>query len=411
MSTTRDTLADPDAERAVIGACLLSDTAIDTAAPILTATDFSVLKHQWIWEALVEQHRHGRVDTVTLAAQLPNVEPGYLHELQNTTPSIGNAARYATIIADWKLRRDLLFAADEITQLACGGRATTDAGDAADQARLLLAGLDLPTGRGAPDPDIDSFVASVDTEYDWLIPGFLEYRDRFLVTAGEGAGKSVLLAQLAVCAAAGVHPWTFEQVTPRNVLIVDLENSPRLVTRRLNMLRGRVDRSRFDPQRLRIHVRSDGIDLTTRHDRHWLFDRCQANATEMLVIGPAYRMSAGVAARGDVGGEDHARTVTKALDEIRTRCGVALVMETHAPHAGHTGRDLRPFGSSVWLRWPEFGIGLRRDAENVDRFHVEHWRGPRDFRRWPKAVDRGAGKWPWTPVMDAGTFTGTGTAA
>jgi len=73
-----------------------------------------------------------------------------------------------------------------------------------------------------------------------------------------------------------------------------------------------------------------------------------------------------------------------------------LVMETHAPHGGNFGRDLRPFGSSVWLRWPEFGIGLRK--EDDDRYLVEHWRGPRDKRTWPTALQRRR-EWPWTAIM------------
>src|SRR5690606_32943343 len=110
------------------------------------------------------------------------------------------------------------------------------AADAIEQARDRLAQIDMPIHRGAPDPDVDSFIAATDTGYDWLIPEFLERRDRILITASEGAGKSVFLAQLAVMAAAGVHPWTLDRVTPCNVLIVDLENPRRLLVRRLNWI-------------------------------------------------------------------------------------------------------------------------------------------------------------------------------
>ena len=329
----------------------------------------------------------------------------YLHELQNATPVISNATHYANTVASWKLRRDMMFAADQAMRLAKEDAITAD--EAADQARALFEPLDLPAGRGAPDPDVDSFIAATDTEYDWLIPDFLERRDRMLVTAGEGGGKSVLLTQIALMCAVGIHPWTHEHVEPRNVLLVDLENSQRMVTRRLSWLRKQAGVG-FDPQRLRVHSRQAGIDLTTRTDRRWLIDRCEANAAELLVIGPVYRMSSGVAARGDTGGEDQARTVTKALDEIRNRCNVTLLMETHAPHgSGPFGRDLRPFGSSVWLRWPEFGLGLRLDddEDRRDKWKLEHWRGPRDVRTWPTHLARNSGRWPWTPIMPTGTLT------
>lgn len=407
MSIKTDVLSDIDSEKALIGACLLSDLAIEASSAIVGPGDFFVPRHQQLYAEILRQSQKGRVDIVTLAAAVDGDGAlAYLHDLQNATPTISNATQYANTVADWKLRRDLLFAADQITRLAKGDAAASDAGEAAEQARALLQPLDLPVGRGAPDPDVDSFIRSTNTEYDWLIPDFLERRDRLLVTAGEGGGKSTLLTQIGFMCAAGIHPWTHQQVPPRNVLIIDLENSERLVTRRLAMLR-KVVGPGFDEQRLRVHVRSSGIDLTTRSDRRWLIDRCEANAAELLVIGPAYRMSAGVAARGDVGGEDHARTVTKTLDDIRNRCNVTLLMETHAPHGQNGfGRDLRPFGSSVWLRWPEFGIGLRRhDPESFEKWDLEHWRGPRDVRTWPSQLLRGAGRWPWTPAgMPTGSF-------
>jgi replicative DNA helicase len=87
--------------------------------------------------------------------------------------------------------------------------------------------------------------------------------------------------------------------------------------------------------------------------------------------------------------------------------GITMILETHSPHGSSaSGRDLRPFGSSVWLRWPEFGIGLRpvdpsNSSAGVD---VEHWRGPRDVRPWPNRLMRGK-RWPWTPdQMPTGTF-------
>jgi RecA-family ATPase len=228
-----------------------------------------------------------------------------------------------------------------------------------------------------------------------------------LVTAGEGVGKSVLLRQIGVQAAAGIHPWTGANIEPRNVLIVDLENSDRQVSRALKHLVVQAGTS-LDPSRLRVCSRADGIDLTTRTDRRWLLERCIANRAELLVIGPLYRMESGVASRGDTGGQDKARQVTAALDDIRMRTGVALLMETHAPHGDGLMRDLRPFGSSVWLRWPEFGIGLRLDPDREDPncYVLKHWRGPRDVRIWPKRLLKGRGRWMWTPDgLPDGTFT------
>jgi hypothetical protein len=403
-----DVLADLAAERAIIGACLTFDSAIPDAAGIVEPEDFYHPAHREAWAAILAQYQAGqRPDVLSVAHDCQIATEAILRDIWNDSGSysVSNVARYANTVADWRLRRDLIHAAAAITQLAQDG---TDAGEAADRAREILSTIETPVGKGAPDPDVDSFIAASPTEYDWLIPGFLERQDRLIATAGEGGGKSVLLAQIAVQAAAGIHPWTLESIPPVNVTLIDLENPRRLVSRRMSWLRSKVNRP-FDPQRLRVHSATGGINLASRTDRRWLTERVLANHTDLLVIGPVYRMSAGVAAKGDIGGEDQARTITRALDELRTRCDVTLIMETHAPHGNGFGRDLRPFGASLWLRWPEFGIGLRRDPDKDGRYEIEHWRGARDERVWPKALHRAtdgrtAGHWPWTPEMPSGTF-------
>lgn len=406
-----ETLSDLDAERALLGACLLSERAIDDSLQHVEAGDFYIERHRQIYAAIVDQRRTGIVDIVTVAAAMRDDGAlDYLRELTDATPTISNAGQYAYTVADCKRRRDLIWFADAVTQRA---RDAEDAGQALDDVAGLLGKLDRPVVSGTPDPTIDEFIDNTPIQYDWLIEDFLERRDRMLVTAGEGAGKSVLIAQIGVMAAAGIHPWTLQPIEPCNVAIIDLENGPRLLARRLRWLRRNA--RHIEPHRIRIHADPRGINLTTRTDKRWLIERCLANKTDLLVIGPAYRMMAGVQQKGDMGGEDYARQVTAALDEVRSQCNVTLLMETHAPHSrdGMT-RDLRPQGSSVWLRWPEFGIGIRKDGpsdEETSEYQVTHWRGPRDERTWPKKLVRGGNSWPWMPSgMPNGTFTQRRTA-
>jgi RecA-family ATPase len=44
-----------------------------------------------------------------------------------------------------------------------------------------------------------------------VIPGLLERRDRLMLTGEEGLGKSYLLRQIAVMAAAGLDPFDHRQ--------------------------------------------------------------------------------------------------------------------------------------------------------------------------------------------------------
>ena len=231
-------------------------------------------------------------------------------------------------------------------------------------------------------------------EYDWLVPGLLERGDRLLLTGVEGGGKSVLVRQLAVCVAAGVHPFTGERFDPSRVLFIDLENGERTLRRHLIELRKHCDTiGRPIPIRhLMVESVPAGVDLTTADGESWLNRLCEDNQPQMLVVGPLYRMHA-----TDMGKEEPARQLTRVVDQMRARYDCAVVMESHAPHAGINGRSLRPVGSSLFMRWPEFGYGIRKDKDGGYSFVT--WRGPRDERSWPRKLRRGGeGEWPW---MDA----------
>ena len=84
--------------------------------------------------------------------------------------------------------------------------------------------------------------------------------------------------------------------------------------------------------------------------------------------------------------------VAKYLDYIRDSYQCALWLEHHAPLGeSMTNRQLRPFGSAVWSRWPEFGIALTPDISSgvAYTYDVKHFRGARDDRPWPTKIKRG----------------------
>jgi hypothetical protein len=287
--------------------------------------------------------------------------------------------------------------------------AAATAGD--DDALVSLIGeagdLEEPTPSLEPSVDAVSFINQGVEPYDWIVPGVLEAGDRMLLTAGEGAGKSILLMQCAAQVAAGVHWWTLKPIPAQPVLLVDLENSPRLVRRRLSDLE---DRTRAPLSELRVEVPDRDVDLTTAAGVAWLTGKVKANRPRLLVIGPLYRLMEGTPKAGDVGGEDQARRVVKSLNRIRHAFGCAILLEHHAPHGDSRGgpRNLRPFGSSVWLRWPDFGIGIRQKPVKDKGegapvaplvFSVGHWRGPRDERIWPVEVTRDRNGWPWKATL------------
>ena len=245
------------------------------------------------------------------------------------------------------------------------------------------------------------------TEYDWLVPDLLERTDRLILTGMEGTGKSTLLAQFACTIGAGIHPFTGHPLRPRRyqTMIVDCENSPKQIQKRLRLITGQVDDLRkkhgLDPANwsecVRVVSRPEGFALTDPKEYARLDYMIEKVDPDLVVIGPLYKMS-----KLDYRDEQAAKEVCDTLDALRVRHQFALVTEAHMGHGDSTGaRSSRPLGSSLFLRWPEFGFGLMpADGEPPGRprvVDVRLWRGMREERNWPTMLQHG---WelPWVPA-------------
>jgi hypothetical protein len=323
------------------------------------------------------------------------VDGAWLADLLRDGCMTAQISHHTKTLRELAVRREVIKAATRALQSAMNP--VSDPYDVA--ANLYLeAGSLAESGDPIRPPsvvDATEFLAG-DDSFDWLVPGLLERGDRLLITGGEGSGKSVLSRQLAVTTAAGVHPFTGQRIEPKRVLLVDLENGTRHLRR---ALRGLWEHSRMigcevAKGQLTIESRPSGIDLTDPEDRMWLQRLCEHVHPDLLVIGPLYRMHA-----ADMNAEEPARALTRVIDSIRASTGCAIVMETHAPH-GQAGavRNLRPVGSSLFRRWPEFGYGLRANDDEGSVMSLIPWRGPRDERDFPGQVMRGGPQeWPWAP--------------
>lgn len=129
MAVARPERAPPhnlDAEASLLGAALLSSTAAEVLVADTVTADFYKPPHAHIADAirrLVEAQTP--VDAVTVGEELrrsgllSELDGGahYLLQLQNVTPAISGARRYAKIVHDTSTLRQLIYAATQIADL------------------------------------------------------------------------------------------------------------------------------------------------------------------------------------------------------------------------------------------------------------------------------------------------------
>lgn len=389
--------SDPEAERAVLAACMYSKTARSEARRHLVGRDFDDPRHETIWDAMVRLDRHGKkVDPVTLNAVLTgDRSQPILVELVTMAALPDHVAEYANIIRSWSTKRRIESEARKVLAEALNPHANAS-GFAAAVVNRFMAIRD--SGVGAEDITAltaSELLAQADDEPEWLIPGLLERRDRFMLTGEEGLGKSHLLRQFAVHAAAGMNPLdmgsTFE---PLRTTIIDCENTWAQVRRKIRPAVEWAARYGQDPSDRVMVDCTSRMDITRDKDLARIHQLLDAQQPDLVVIGPLYRLVPRALQT-----DDDAAPVLAALDTIRDR-GCALLMEAHAGHALGKGgvRDLRPRGSSALLGWPEFGYGMRGiGAEGYA--DLVQWRGPREDRDWPARLRKADG-FRWLPHQD-----------
>lgn len=128
MPSSKNTAVPPqdsDAEASLLGAILIDTDAIVKVDDIISADDFYEPKHQYIFEAAKQLYdKHSSIDVLTLANQLRangtlDIAGGssYLTELTNFVPTAAHADQYADIVAQKGMRRRLIQASRDISDL------------------------------------------------------------------------------------------------------------------------------------------------------------------------------------------------------------------------------------------------------------------------------------------------------
>jgi len=124
-----------DAERSILGAILLDNSALNTAIEALKVDDFFLLQHRNVFNQMVALGEAQQpIDLVTLSDELhrrgeleASGGAAYLASLADGVPRVSNVEHYARIVKEKAMLRNLVHAANRIQQNALDGEEGADA--------------------------------------------------------------------------------------------------------------------------------------------------------------------------------------------------------------------------------------------------------------------------------------------
>ena len=202
---------DLDAERAVLGACLVSREALAKVLPVLEAVDFYSDTNRKIYTAITSAARdHERLDGVVIGRYSDEATRERVFELIESVPTASNAGQYAQVGKEASRARAVLDAADRIKE-----RCTSPYyADAPSYAMGEIQKIATVSQDGGAQP-----IASAASELRELvrarregkgitgIPTGIKWMDRglhglnaglsYIIAARPGVGKSLVIGQIA----------------------------------------------------------------------------------------------------------------------------------------------------------------------------------------------------------------------
>lgn len=354
-----------DAETCVLGAMLLSTTAVREVRAALVADDFWRGAHRTVFDAACRLADTGQTpDPVTVSDELSRRGqlddaggPIALMELVERTPTAANALHYATIVADLAYDRRVQTAAARLAAAAADPTVDTAAA-VADHETALRRRRTSPL-RVLSSAELDTIAPP-----PWLIDGHVP-EGLTMLYGPSNTGKTFVALSWA-CSIAATRPWFGSDVAAGPVVYVYAEGASTAGAR----VRAWRQATGGDPREL--HVVPEPVSLLDPRQLAALSDVVGGLGARLVVIDTLARCYG-----GDENSTDDMGRFVAACDRLRVDHGCSVVV------VHHTGNDrTRARGNTSLFAACDAVVRCTRTASGMVELDCDKAKDAEPFRSW-----------------------------
>jgi hypothetical protein len=360
-----------EAERSILGAVLLDNSALPLALKHVSSGDFFHTLNQQIFRRMIAMSEANQpIDLVTLneamhaAGELKDaVEVAYLAQLSDGLPRVSNVEHYAKIVKEKAVLRRFAHAGDKITRAVLDG---SDLNVVQSYLRALSSEIVEPMkvigGNGHLSYSLLEFVDAQFPTPDHLVEGLVPRGGSVLIVALPHRLKSWFTTTLALASSsAGIVMGKLEVKKPVRTLLIQVEDFPGQLQWRIRQLLPYVD---CNPENVRIIPRC-GLNLP---DEAWyqnLLREVEGFQADHVIMDVVRRIF-----RGDINSPKDTALFLEQIDRLReaTNCAVTLV---HHENKKDAEIMTAAAGSYNLPGWANVMIQFKRKTQEAHVTHVE----------------------------------------
>lgn len=340
---------DLEAERALLGACLVNNESVSLLPPTLRPEHFYRKAHQAVFRAIEGLAAKGSAidfvtlkDALTATGELDTVGgPIYISGLTDGVPRSSNIASYAANVLEKYAARKMLLALDDASNALRTNPSAALNGlpdrTNADLARIRESVISTATIRVSESlPDVLARLADVPPR-TMVVQDLIALGEITLLHGQPRDGKTWVALEIAIAVTTGSSAFGLERCDvprERRALIIGNEDTERATVERLRLLlAGRG----FDaaPEGLRLLIgRNVSLD-----DPEWqtrILDEVRHEGIELVIIDPLRSVSAAVDQ-----GPAELKPLATYLRRLRTETGAAILPVHHDVKPSPNRADVR----------------------------------------------------------------------